>query len=46
MLFGEGRQYLLAWSEYQDDLRLFALAGFERIDLTNEVFENPKEFDL
>lgn len=46
MLFGEGRQYLLAWSEYQDDLRLFALAGFERIDLKDEVFERPKDFDL
>ena len=46
MLFGEGRQYLLAWSEYQDDLRLFALAGFERIDLENEVFERSEGFDL
>lgn len=46
MLFGEGRQYLLAWSEYQDDLRLFALAGFERIDLEDEVFERPEDFDL
>lgn len=46
MLFGVGRQYLLAWSEYQDDLRLFALAGFERIDLEDEVFERPEGFDL
>lgn len=46
MLFGDGRQYLLAWSEYQDDLRLFALAGFERIDLEDEVFERPEGFDL
>lgn len=46
MLFGEGRQYLLAWSKFQDDLRLFALAGFERIDLENEVFERPEGFDL
>jgi len=46
MLFGEGRQYLLAWSEYQDDLRLFALAGFERIDLEDEAFEHPDDFDL
>lgn len=46
MLFGDGRQYLLAWSEYQDDLRLFALAGFERIDLEDEVFERPEDFDL
>ena len=41
MLFGEGRQYLLAWSEYQDDLRLFALAGFERIEMEGDVFERP-----
>lgn len=46
MLFGDGRQYLLAWSEYKDDLRLFALAGFERIDLEDEVFERPEDFDL
>lgn len=46
MLFGEGRQYLLAWSEYQDDLRLFALAGFERIDFEDDVFERPEDFDL
>lgn len=46
MLFGEGRQYLLAWSEYQDDLRLFALAGFTRISLEDEVYERPEGFDL
>lgn len=46
MLMGEGRQYLVAWSEYQDDVRLFALAGFERIELSEEVFERPDEFDL
>lgn len=46
MLFGDGRQYLLAWSEYQNDLRLFALAGFERIDLEDEVFERPEGFNL
>ncbi|WP_181711305.1 YafY family protein [Roseovarius sp. TE539] len=46
MLLGEGRQYLVAWSEYQDDVRLFAQAGFERIELSDEVFERPDEFDL
>lgn len=46
MLFGEGRQYLLAWSEYQDDLRLFALAGFERIALEDDIYERPEGFDL
>lgn len=46
MLFGEGRQYLLAWSEYQNDLRLFALAGFERIALEDDVYERPADFDL
>ncbi|MCB1427449.1 MAG: WYL domain-containing protein [Notoacmeibacter sp.] len=46
LLLGDGRQYLLAWSEYQDDLRLFALIGFERIVLQNEGFERPADFDL
>lgn len=46
MLFGEGRQYLLAWSEYQDDLRLFALAGFERIELEDDIYVRPAGFDL
>ena len=46
MLFGEGRQYLLAWSEYQDDLRLFALVGFERIALDPDVYSCPEDFDL
>ncbi|MCL1630128.1 WYL domain-containing protein [Roseibaca sp. V10] len=46
MLMGEGRQYLVAWSDYQEDVRLFALAGFERIELSDEVFERPADFDL
>lgn len=46
MLFGQGRQYLLGWSEYQDDLRLFALAGFERVALQGDVYVRPEGFDL
>jgi predicted DNA-binding transcriptional regulator YafY len=46
MLFGDGRQYLLAWSEYQEELRLFALSGFERIDLETDAYERPEGFDL
>lgn len=46
MLFGEGRQYLLAWSEYQDALRLFALAGFERISQEQDAYQRPEGFDL
>lgn len=46
LLFGEGRQYLLAWSEYQNDLRLFSLIGFERIELTDRPYERPEGFDL
>ncbi|MCZ8295565.1 MAG: WYL domain-containing protein [Rhodobacteraceae bacterium] len=46
MLFGEGRQYLLAWSEYQKDLRLFALAGFERIAQERDSYQRPDGFDL
>ncbi len=46
MLMGEGRQYLVSWSDYQQDVRLFALAGFERIELGDESFERPEGFDL
>lgn len=46
LLLGDGRQYLLAWSEYQDDLRLFALAGFEQIELEPDVYTRPEGFDL
>lgn len=46
LLFGEWRQYLLAWSEYQDNLRLLALAGFETIRLKPDPYERPKGFDL
>lgn len=46
VLFGQGRQYLLAWSEYQDALRLFALAGLERISQEADVYQRPEGFDL
>lgn len=46
LLFGEGRQYLLAWSEYQQDLRLFSLIGFERIQLSDTPYQRPEGFDL
>lgn len=46
MLLGEGRQYLIAYSEWAKDVRLFALAGFERIELSNEGFERSEDFDL
>ncbi|WP_296644768.1 helix-turn-helix transcriptional regulator [Roseinatronobacter sp.] len=46
MLLGEGRQYLVAFSAFAQDVRLFALAGFERIELTDDVFERPEDFDL
>jgi len=46
LLLGEGRQYLVAYSDYAKDVRLFALAGFERIKMTENVFERPEDFDL
>ena len=46
MLLGEGRQYLLAWIEYKDDQRLFALAGFESVTLEDEIYTRPPDFDL
>lgn len=46
MLLGEGRQYLVAYSEWAKDVRLFALSSFEQIELTGDSFERPEEFDL
>ena len=46
LLFGDGRQYLLAWSEYQNELRLYALTGFEEISIEKDVYERPAGFDL
>jgi len=46
MLMGEGTQYLVAWSEYQDEVRLFTLSGIERIDIIDEIFERPEDFDI
>lgn len=46
MLFGEGRQYLVAYSDWAKDVRLFALAGFERVEILNDSFERPASFDL
>lgn len=46
LLFGDGRQYLLAWSEFQNELRLYALIGFEEICIEKDVYERPAGFDL
>jgi len=46
MLLGDGRQYLVAYSDWAKDVRLFALAGFEGIELTNESFERAEDFNL
>lgn len=46
LLLGEGRRYLLAFSAYAADLRLYALPGFERVRPLPEPFERPEGFDL
>lgn len=46
MLLGEGRQYLVAFSDYAQEVRLFALAGFERVEMTGDIFERPEDFEL
>jgi len=47
LLLGEGRQYLVAWSDWHLDVRLFALTGIERLELiSGEPFVPPKYFDL
>jgi predicted DNA-binding transcriptional regulator YafY len=46
MLLGEGRQYLVAWSDWAKEVRMFSLTGFERIEHGAEAFERPEGFDL
>jgi len=47
LLLGEGKQYLVAWGDWQQDVRLFALAGIERIErVAGEPFVPPDDFDL
>lgn len=46
VLLGEGRQYLVAYSQWAQDIRLFALTGFKKVELTNRPFDRPDNFDL
>lgn len=46
LLLGQGRQYLVAFSDYAQAVRLFALSGFEKVDLTSDHFVPPEEFSL
>ncbi|MCE6957603.1 WYL domain-containing protein [Cereibacter sphaeroides] len=46
LLLGEGRQYLVGWSAFSNDVRLYALLGIKRIAPLPEVFERPADFDL
>lgn len=46
LLMGEGRQYLLAWHDYSEGLRLFRLANLRRVDLLDDAYVLPDGFDL
>ncbi|WP_046001810.1 YafY family protein [Paracoccus sp. 228] len=46
MLLGQGRQYLVAFSDYADAVRLFALSGFEKVEITGDAFTQPDGFSL
>lgn len=46
LLMGEGRQYLLAWHDYSEGLRLFRLANLRRVDLLDDAYVLPAGFDL
>lgn len=46
MLLGQGRQYLVAFSEYAQAVRLFALSGFEQVTLSNAPFLASPGFSL
>lgn len=46
VILGHGRQYLVAFSEYQQNVRLFTLTGFEAIEATSVPFVAPEGFLL
>jgi predicted DNA-binding transcriptional regulator YafY len=45
-MLGQGRQYLVAYSTFQEDFRLYALSGFKRVTVLNEAFSPPDTFHL
>lgn len=46
LLLGQGRQYLVAFSDYAQAVRLFALSGFEKVERSGDSFQPPEGFSL
>lgn len=45
-LLGEGRQYLVGYSDYREQVQLFRLSNLTRVKVLSEAFEAPDDFDL
>lgn len=45
-LLGEGRQYLVGFSEYRQQVQLFRLSNLQRVTLQSDPFTRPEDFDL
>lgn len=45
-LLGEGRQYLVGFSDYRQQVQLFRLANLRGVRVLSEAYERPEGFDL
>ena len=45
-LLGEGRQYLVGFSDYRQQVQLFRLARLRGVRVLSEAYERPEGFDL
>ena len=45
-LLGEGRQYLVGFSDYRQQVQLFRLANLRKVKLLPETYQRPEGFDL
>lgn len=45
-LLGEGRQYLVGFSDYRQQVQLFRLANLRKVNILPETYVRPEGFDL
>lgn len=45
-LLGEGRQYLVGFSDYRQQVQLFRLSNLAQVTVLSEAFKPPADFDL
>lgn len=46
LLLGAGRQYLVGQLESKQEIRLFVMSGFSRVEILQAGFEPPQDFDI